>query len=400
MRIIEEEEKRLGRKLTESEKSGILQVALTSVATGIVGIGIVIGVLLVLFMIFKNVALMMWQFPLMIVATVLTLLALLVVWFWNGRFFVALIAAAAVGFLAFKAAGAIYDSGNRYYPSEYCADYVRQLPDGSMPKFTTKRDGRGDELPALEPGQWVRINGISYKEDQYNITTWNGTTGWVEGAAFPKDGAQWLFDRFGTGGAINREIAKDRQVERYARKFLTTESGNKMLPATRQRAIRVGAKTPYMALSREAFKETGDTTFVKSDMTVTLESIVYTDQCTMVHLSVNYTDKSHEYQSLYETFETLQVKDLDTGATFDVLPGSYSSLSWMDGSSRQADRENVIFMFWPFKSRHFSLTHAGHPQLDAHGGGWLGKLARVVSFGSPMEARYFTDWSFPEVTVR
>lgn len=391
----QQEERKRGRKLTASERGSIAQVNLGNMAMTVVGIGVVLAIVLFVIMVLKNIWLMMSHFPLLYAALALTIVTFILVLGYS-RFWLALIAAAVVGFLGFKGVGAVYDSGDRYYPSEYCGDYIRKLPDGSTPKFTTKRDGRGDELPALKPGQWVRVNGISYKEDQYNITTWEGVTGWVEGAAFPKDGAQWVFDRFGSGGTMLREIPKDRQVESYSKKYLESKNGGEMQPATLQQAIRVGAQTPFMELSRDEFKKTGDTLFVESGMTVTLERIVYAEGCTMIQISLTPKDNLYEYQSLGDTFETLQVKDLDTGKTFDVIPGNYRRAQWED----EGGKRHVVFMFWPFSSRRFSLTHTGYPQLDKHGGGFIGRLASIVSFGGEMETKYFTDWNFKEIKVR
>ncbi len=359
-----------------------------AIAIGCIGFGL--GVLLVLIAILRNMWLFMMEFPLFWGVLVLGLAALIGMFFLTARFVPSLLVACLVAFGSYKGAAAIYNS--RYFPSVYCVDYVWKLPDGSMPKFHEKRKYGGAELEALTPGQWVKVNGITFDKKWFNITTYStGSTGWVERGAFPKKAADWLFDRMDSGGSMIRQIPIDRQVEEYTPKYLDDKKFN---AATLQKAVRVGAKTPLMRLSREDLKN-GTETFSESDMTVTLERIVYTTDGTMIQLSLDTSDDYYKYQSLGDTFEALVAKDLDTGKTYEVIPGKYRFAEWKDGG-----KTNVVLFFWPFASRHFSLTHTAHPQLDRRGGGLLGKLASVVSLDGSMTREYFSDWNFGEVKVR
>ncbi len=388
---MDEVEKTEHRKAKEANtRNAASAVGVGNLAIAIVLIGFGIGLLLALIAILRNMWLFMIEFPLFWGVLVLGLAALIGMFFLTARFWPSLIVACLVAFGSYKGAAAIYNS--RYFPSVYCVDYVWKLPDGSMPKFYEKRKYGGAELEALTPGQWVKVNGITFDKKWFNVTTYStGTTGWVERGAFPKKAADWLFDRMGSDGSLIRQIPIDRQAEEYTPKYLDDKKFN---AATLQKSVRVGATTPFMRISREDLKN-GTDTFSQSGMTVTLERIAYTPDCTMICLSLDTPDDYYKYQSLGHTFEALVAKDLDTGATYDVIPGKYRSAEWEEGG-----KANVVLFFWPFASRHFSLTHTAHPQLDKRGGGLLGKLASVVSLGGKVQYEYFSDWNFPEVNVR
>lgn len=362
------------------------------IAGVIVAIGAGLAIVLWLLAVFRNTFLLAWKFPLFGIAGILTIAAFIFALIGTARFWVSLILTVIIGFFCFWSARSIYGNSKKYYPSEYVGDYIQKLPDGTTPKLYEKRKQKGTELVQLKPGEWVRVNGISFNKTEYNITTWGGITGWVEVNAFPKNAADWLFDRVSSHGNTMREIGIDRQVEFYSKKYLTDK---KMSDATLRQAIRVNAKTPFMTLSREEYKEKGkEAAFAESGMEVTLERIAYYPECTMLHMSVAKTGDYPDCQSLGETFETLTVKDIETGNTYDVMPGKYRLAEWSE-----KDKNHVVFFFWPFQSRHFSITHTGYPQFDKRYGGILSRLSSVASFGSERTFDNYCDWNFAEISI-
>jgi hypothetical protein len=92
--------------------------------------------------------------------------------------------------------------------------------------------------------------------------------------------------------------------------------------------------------------------------------------------------------------ESLQVKDLDTGEVYPLIPGS-SLYSWKkDGGGEIPGR---IYIFPPFTTRHFALAHT-EPRVKY---GFFAKIiGKLLVKKDTDKVEEYADWSFPEVQVR
>jgi len=317
-------------------------------------------------------------------------------------------------FFGFKSVTAYYANSNMHFASIYSADFIQALPDGKAPSLYEKRNGKGKVLAELSVGQKVTVNGISFKKEEYNVTTADGVIGWVPRAAFPEDGADMLAININVDGFDSEDIAVDREVERLMESYMDvketgggTYKGYEMekhkkysiSQNTLNRSVKVNAETPLMLVGHKAYKK-GEQ-LAASDAMVTLENILYAEDCTVVYLTV--TDA--KARDLYGEFNTtawkksLTVKDLDTGETFPLLQADYKP-AWKYEKVKDGYQSSIVFFFPPFKSRHFSLTHEA-PALMPDGksgyGGLLGLVASMTSGGSTAE---YLDYNFPEIRVK
>ncbi|ULQ59262.1 YihY/virulence factor BrkB family protein [Brucepastera parasyntrophica] len=283
-----------------------------------------------------------------------------------------LVAAVAICFFGFKGVTSYYGNSNMYFASIYSADFIQALSDGKAPALYGKRNKKGEVLAQLTVNQKVTVNGISFNLQEYNITTANGVTGWVERAAFPEDAADMLAINIGLDGIDSEEIAADRQTERLMEKYLAVkrESIRMGVPvnyfaisdASLRRSISVNTKTPAQIVDRKAFKKEG-AALADAGVNVILENIMYADDCTLVYLSVTdtrYWALAGGPGALNTTAwqKALVVKDLDSGEEWHLMQGDYSRSFNYDKVSN-GYRSSVVFFFPPFKSRNFSLTHGG-----------------------------------------
>jgi hypothetical protein len=342
------------------------------------------------------------------------------------RWVVGLAAAAAVCFFGWKGATAYYNNSGRVFASVYSADYIQSLPDGSAPKLYEKRNQKGGES-ALTVDEKVTVNGISFNEQEFNITTADGRTGWVELAAFPKDAAEMLALSIGLDGVDAWEIGIDRETERLMGRFFNIEQkgGGKdpkgydiveykeftLKPTAMSRLTRVGAQTPILYLTPKAAKK-GEQ-WMDNGTKLTLLGVAYEPDCTVVALEVRPVDGDKKTPYYWLPYggkrnsavwkSSLTVTDLATGEIWQPLPTDYENACTIEGSGKNR-KETQLFFFPPFKSRHFSLTHAGVSPLpdgktkSGYGGimGWLSSSAMM----SGEDSKFYFDWNFPEVNVR
>ncbi len=370
--------------------------------------------------------------PLYTLAIVATIIVFAVVRsFLRIRFrgLLAIVAAAAVGYFGWKGATAYYNNSNRVFASIYSGDYIQALPDGSAPKLYEKRNQKGT-ASTLSVDEKVTVNGISFNLQEFNITTADGKTGWVERAAFPDDADEMLALSVGLDGVDAWEIGTDRQTERLMGRFYDIEqkgggkdpiSGYDMVeykdytlkPAALGRFTRVGTKSPIVYLTPKAAKK-GEG-WVDNGTKITLLGVAYESNCTVIALTITpgevVKDKNVPYRWLAEGGgrnspvwkSSLTVTDLDTGQTWRTLPADYTKASTIEGSLEKR-KYTQLFFFPPFASRHFSLTHAeASPLPDGSTksgyGGILGLLSSATEM-SGENSKFYFDWNFPEVTVK
>jgi len=320
-----------------------------------------------------------------------------------------ILAAVAICFFGFKAVTSYYVNGNMYFASIYSADYIQALPDGTAPALNEKRNEKGVMLAELGIGEKVTVNGISLNKKEYNITTANGINGWIPLAALPEDNADMLSINISVDGFDSEDIAIDRQVERLMERYMDVkETGGGAYVVHREytisqntlnRSIRVNAQTPLMAVESKEFKKGAE--LAESGAAVTLENIVYADDCTIIYLTV--TDGN--VRDLSGTFNTtawkksLIVTDIVTGEIWPAMQADYKQ-TWRHEQVSNGYKSAIVFFFPPFKSRSFSLTHEVLPivsKAQAGYGGILGLAASITSGGS---AATYLDYNFPEVQVR
>ena len=330
------------------------------------------------------------------------------------RFMVSIAAGATVTAPLFWLSYKHYCRSEMHFASKYSADYVQALPDGKAPAVYEKRFQKGKILAELSIGEKVTVNGITVGLAEYNVTTADGTTGWVARAAFPEEAADMLSININADGFDSEDIAVDREIERMMERYMDVkETGGgtykgyeiekhteySISQNTLNRSIKVNAQTPLMLFEHEAYKKGAD--FAGSDAKVTLENILYADDCTVLYITV--TDA--KVRDLSGTFNTtawkksLTVKDLDTGEIFPILQADYKQ-TWKYEQIKNDWKSSIVFFFPPFKSRHFSLTHEA-PALMSGGktgyGGILGLAASVTSGGTATE---YVDYNFVEIRVK
>jgi hypothetical protein len=384
----------------------------------LVGIGVVAGIVLFLVMVVKNVLSLMketWLFPVAIALALAVLIAVRIL--LKGRklrTIAALLAAAVVGFLGWNGAAAIYGAGNFHFPSAYSADYITALPDGSAPSLYEKRHQKGNVLAELSVDQRVTVNGVTFNSAEYNITTADGVTGWVEAAAFPTDAQERPFARKDSGGETREPIYKDRLAERLAARYLVEQKGYsgryQITQKTLDASAVAGVEVPIWYLDGDELRNSkrGETVeLADTGDKVELNNIMYADDCTMVFLTAG---RAHDFigwdisgdGNTVEWQTSLTAKDLDSGESWQALPME-RRYTYMEVAHEGKYLSAVIYFFPPFKSRHFSLTHNGTaamPDKDAAGhGGILGFFNKINIFGSSPGSNYI-DWNFPEVQVR
>lgn len=369
-----------------------------------------------------------WLYPAVALATIFTFVFLLkslrrpVLGFLLG-----IVAAVAVCVFGFKGATNFYANQNKYYASVYSADFIHTLPDGTTPILYEKRNKKGDEIAKLSVGEKVTVNGISFNEQEFSITTAGGLTGWVEREAFPEDAREMLAINIGLNGVNTQELAIDRQTERLMERYMDVEEtgGYKnekgydvikrksysLNKGVMNRFTKTDAEAPVMYVGRKPYKKGAELADV--GVKAKLAGILYADECTVLHLTVNdiYDKKGTKpyFWCLYgpqnaTAWKTsLTVTDLDTGEKWKVLPADYQKTysSTHIGNDHSNRISSVLFFFPPFKSNHFSIAHEESPLPDkgntGYGGilGWMSKLT-----GNDGETDYYLDYSFPEVRVR
>jgi hypothetical protein len=322
-----------------------------------------------------------------------------------------LIAAAAICFFGFKGATSYYGNSARVFPSIYYADYV--LEDTEVHE---RRNGKGNVAAQLAPGEKVTVNGISFNEQEFNVTTAAGVTGWVGREAFPEDAADMLAISIGLDGIDTEEIAVDRQTERLMQKYLAEDRElivmdvptkyYKMSPATLARSTTVGAAAPLLAVERKEYKN--GAVPIPAGKDIVLEKILYADDCTLLYASVTETEDSRIWPlaaggalNVPAWYKSLAATDLDTGQTYPLMQGDYRRAFWYDKAG-QGYKSQIVFFFPPFKSRRFSLTHGDvSPLPDAKKTGFNGILGWMSSMtGQDRAEDYYFDWNFPEVNVK
>jgi hypothetical protein len=307
-----------------------------------------------------------------------------------------------------------YYSNSKLFPSVYSADFIQALPDGKVPVLYEKMNNTGAVIAELSVGEKVTVNGVNLRRDNFNITTAEEKTGWVELAAFPEHSNEMLAISVGLDGIDSEEIAVDRQVELLMKKYLAVDSTlnradvptdyYKMSGDTLHRSTRVNAQTPYLSVERKEFRKGAD--LAETGFNLVLENILYADDCTVIHLSVTAPKgmllAEGGILNLTAWQKALVAKDLDTGEEYPLMQGDYSRANneeQIEGNRKS----NVVYFFPPFKSRHFSLTHNSvSPLPDSEKktgyGGILGLLSSLT--GGDRASDYYFDWNFPEVRVR
>ncbi|MCL2041027.1 MAG: hypothetical protein FWG84_03170 [Bacteroidales bacterium] len=302
-----------------------------------------------------------------------------------------------------------YCRSDMHFASLYSVDYIQALPDGKAPVVYEKRFQKGKILAEPSIGEKVTVNGITVGLAQFNITTADSVTGWVDRAAFPEEAAEMLSININVDGFDSEDIAIDREAERLIERYMDVKKTgggayvvNKQYTIsqnTLNRSIRVNAQTPLMAVGHEAYRDGAKPT--ESGAILTLENILYADDCTLVYLTVTDT----KVRDLYGTFNTtawkksLTVTDLETGEKYPLLQADYKP-TWKWEQTGNNFKSSIVFFFPPFKSRHFSLTREASPlpsDSKAGYGGILGWIAKITSGGSTAE---YLDYNFMDIKVK
>ncbi len=327
----------------------------------------------------------------------------------------------------------IYARSNLFFASMYSADYIQELPDGGAPTLYEKRFQKGDALADLTIGESVTVNGITMDYKEYNITTEDGVTGWVEAAAFSEEAAEMLAVTIGTDGFESSEIQSDGRVVQLLRKYMIEQVDVETVfwqevktydyednPETIARMSKPNVSAPLMLTNAQEILNGGG--LEDSGAEVTITGVLYAEDCTIIRLSCIRTYGESKFfanmagarGNTNEWKNALTVTDLDTGEKWPVMPFDY----WLTDEggvvfSNDPDldsTEPVTFFFPPFASRHFSLTHEGvlpHPDPDEGEnvttgyGGLLGLISNWTSGQGlkPDVEITFNDYNFPEVWV-
>ena len=309
----------------------------------------------------------------------------------------------------FKGVTSYYTKSDMYFASTYSADFVQDKT-----SLNEKRYGKGKILAELSAGEKVTVNGISFKREEYNVTTANGITGWIDRAAFPEEAAEMLSININADGFDSEDIAIDREIERLMERYMDVkETGGgtykgiemekhreySISKNTLNRSIRVNAQTPLMVVEHEAYRDGAG--LAESGAKLVLENIVYADDCTILYLTVTDT----KVRDLSGTFNTtawkksLTATDLETGKKYLLLQADYKT-TWRWEQAGDKFKSSIVFFFPPFKSRHFSLTREEPPlpsESKAGYGGILGWIAKITSGGSTAE---YLDYNFTEIKVK
>jgi hypothetical protein len=325
--------------------------------------------------------------------------------------------AVAICIFGFKGVTAYYGNSNMVFPSIYSADFIQELPDGRTPTVYEKRNKKGEVIAELSVGEKININGISFNYQEYNVTTVNGSTGWIERTAFPEDGADMLAISVGLDGLDSEETSIDRQTEGLQAKYLAVDREitvmdvptkfYKMSDATLNRSTRINATAPLQTLDRKTYQKNGGE-LTDAGQNIVLETILYANDCTLLYLSVSETSGSRIWPLANGTsslntpawHKSFIVKDLDTGETYPVMQGNYRRSYWWEKNGN-GYKTSIVFVFPPFKSRHFSLTHEASPLPGTKKTGYGGILGWVSSMtGQDRAEDYYINYNFPEIRVR
>ncbi len=349
-------------------------------------------------------------YPLVILAAITAL-----VFIWNfrrirhGRKLIAIAAAVAIVFFGWKGTTSYYKNSNRVFASIYCGDYIQVLPDGSAPKLYEKRNQKGG-ASSLRVDEKVTVNGISFNEREFNITTADGKTGWVELAAFPEDAGEMLALSVGLDGVDAWEQTIDRQTERLMGHFYDIEEkgGGKdpkgydilkykeftLKQSALNRFTMVGTQAPILYMTPKAVKKGEE--WVDNGTKITLVGVAYEPDCTVIQLSVAPAEVGDRKQTPSRWVPyggarnsggwkgSLTVTDLDTGETWRMMPADYKKAWTLTGSGKER-KETQLFFFPPFSSRRFSLTHGGvSPLPDGKTKSGYGGILGLLSSGTQM----------------
>jgi len=308
-----------------------------------------------------------------------------------------------------------YKNSDMVFASEYSADFIQALPNGKAPLLYEKMDNKGKTIAELTVNEKVTVNGVNIKRNQFNITTTEGKTGWVELAAFPENSNEMLSINIGTDGVDTQDIAIDRQVEQLMVKYLEVDRNltieniptdfYKMPASLINRSLRVNTQIPLLTVDLKASKKGAELS--DSGLKIVLENIYYADDCTILYLTV--TDPkvwviAGDILNTNEWKKALTVKDLDTGEEHTLMQAKrYYHRTFKYEKVGNNYISSVVYFFPPFKSRHFSLTFNGVPPAPDKNsntgyGGILGLMSKMT--GLSRASAYFFDWNFPEVRVR
>jgi hypothetical protein len=336
-----------------------------------------------------------------------------------------------LGVLALGILGAtlFYRNGPVHFPAIYRADFIQALPDGSAPFIYASRGQRGRVLAELEIGQKVTVNGITMNYREFNITTADGITGWVERAVFLEDAADMLTIGIDLAGDEAWAIAMDREevnlVEHLMEKYLNAERNvlidgvrrpfYSMPNATLNRSIRPNLQTSIMWLDRRAFQQGED--FIDSGDKAIIEGILYAEDCTIIYITAtgqsdpNNRRKPHTWRldgalNSEQWFRSLTVTDLNTGEQWSPLPIPFNTGRTFHEEIISTNPYRVktsIVFFFPssMRSRNFSFTFEEPPIIDKKQAGYSGILGRAADLLNLRSAfDYFLNYNFPEVRVR
>jgi hypothetical protein len=380
--------------------AGMAKILMPLAIIAMIG-ALVILVFLFLAAFFKGMWMLMAALPLYpIVITLSTVAVVYIKRKARVRFLLSLLFGIIFCVLGCWGATAYYNSSSRIFPSMFYADHVQG---GSETlKLYEKRRQKGNEIATLAAGEKVTVNGISFDYAEYNITTATGATGWITVAAFPEDAAEMLGTVIHFDGSTGKETAHDRQTGRLMEKYLATEKDvqKKLSAATLRQAISVHAQTPVVRLDGEAYEQDEKAAFIATGINMVLQNIVYADDCTLLQLSVaNVQDATTAFRILNTAYRAPVVEDLDTGETWNIMQGKYNQTVSTE-NVRGGVNGTIVFIFPPFKSRHFSLTHTASPLPGKGntGGGFLGWIASLVAMSDAPD--YYSDWNFTEINVR
>jgi hypothetical protein len=319
----------------------------------------------------------------------------------------------------------IYRGTDKHFSTMYSADYIQALPDGTAPSLYKKRKQKGGVLAQLSVGERVTVNGIAMNYKDYNITTESGITGWVQREAFPEDAAEMLGIAMELGGFDQEQIQTDRYTERLMEKYLNKTPRRKSTNGEvltwnyeidndkLKNFTRVNIETPLLRLNSKDYKNGG--TFQDTGDKITFAGILYAEDCTLIHLT---TTASYAHgragKNTNEWWNNLTVTDLNTGEKWKMLrtediktESTETLLGGKNGKEYLGTLRHAVFVFPPFKSRNFSLTHEADPmpsvdKIKENYGGLLGLAYNILTHDALdfSGAVNYHDWNFKEVRVR
>jgi hypothetical protein len=197
--------------------------------------------------------------------------------------------------------------------------------------------------------------------------------------------------------ARNRYIDRNSSGGNYDGNFLTVEAQRMAKP--------VNLEIPTMwGTIRDALyeKKPLEKMHEDPDRKIALRDILYAQDFTIITVeSVAYGSYDLESKLFEDTDAfskgwepSLQVTDLDTGEVYSLIPGSSLYYWKKDGGGEKPGR---IYIFPPFKTQHFSLSHT-QPRIEY---GFFAKIiGKLVVKKDADEAAEYADWNFPEVQVR